>query len=48
MGNTFLPTSYSDRRLVDEMQCVEGEVKQAETVGMTVKTLKGENSQFFE
>jgi len=48
VGNTFLPTSYSDRRLVDEMQCVEGEVKQAETVGMTVKTLKGENSQFFE
>lgn len=44
MGNSFLPTFYSDGRALNEMQRLEGEVKQVETVGMTVQTLKGENS----
>lgn len=42
-GNSFLPTSYSVGRAINEMWCLEGGVKEVETVGMTVKTLKGEN-----
>lgn len=44
MGNSFLATFYSDGRAINEMQHLEGELKQVETVGRTVKTLKGENS----
>lgn len=48
MGNSFLPTFYANGRAINEMQRLESEVEQIETVGITMKTLKCKNSYLFE